>query len=552
MADIVFPAISALTAMANWKFIATEFVEAGGESGERLVWEKVKAALKNTGDGIGILNYSDFNHHDQKRYQADILLASRDWGMVVVEVKTCSIDSIVQVQASRWEMRHFYKRYIDPFKQAENQLWSILGRCNKQKALKNEVSGRAIVALPLITRDEWRSKGFEDDHHTCPPIIFADELGVVSIRNCLESRATILERGRSPHLLSDQQWKLLKNIILGNPKVADIQREENSNLYNSLSSASNSSYKESNNGSISQVSAPVVQSCRSHALKSFRDWMSEADLEQARIGMQIPPGPQRIRGIAGSGKTLLLCQKAARMHIQHPEWDIALIFFTRSLYELIPNTVRQWVEYWSDGEMTPDLENGKLKVMHAWGARDRPGLYSLLRNRANVSASVSSRPTGSIPERLAASCRRLLTTAHVEPMFDAILIDEGQDLVVDNEWRYEDKQAIYWLAWKALRPINSSDPNLRRLIWAYDEAQSLDSLGVPSYGAVFGNELGGVLSGQTTGPTYKGGISKSEVMRLSYPWPNFGCSSRHWHGAITHRRHAQWLHDKKRLGQNWI
>src|SRR3712207_8171993 len=33
--------------------------------------------------------------------------------------------------------------------------------------------------------------------------------------------------------------------------------------------------------------------------------------------------------------------------------------------------------------------------------------------------------------------------------FDAILIDEGQDLVVDNEiLKYDEKQPIYWLAYK--------------------------------------------------------------------------------------------------------
>ena len=50
---------------------------------------------------------------------------------------------------------------------------------------------------------------------------------------------------------------------------------------------------------------------------------------------QIPPGPQRIRGIAGSGKTRLLCQKAAWMHKEHPDWDIAYVFFTQALYDEI-------------------------------------------------------------------------------------------------------------------------------------------------------------------------------------------------------------------------
>jgi superfamily I DNA and RNA helicase len=60
---------------------------------------------------------------------------------------------------------------------------------------------------------------------------------------------------------------------------------------------------------------------------------------------------------------------------------------------------------------------------------------------------------------------------------------------------------------------------LKRLIWAYDEAQSLDALGIPSYGEVFGTDLGPDLSGSKSGPTYKGGIFKSEVMRRCYRTP---------------------------------
>lgn len=40
---------------------------------------------------------------------------------------------------------------------------------------------------------------------------------------------------------------------------------------------------------------------------------------------------QRIRGIAGSGKTVILCQKAALMHLKYPQWRIALVFF-REVY----------------------------------------------------------------------------------------------------------------------------------------------------------------------------------------------------------------------------
>jgi superfamily I DNA and RNA helicase len=511
--------------MADWEFIVTEFVDADGEEGERYIWEAVVKALKGTGEGIAILNYSDFHRDEQKRYQPDILLVSRDWGIAVIEVKTCGIDQILRIRANQWEMQNFYSRFISPFRQGENQLWQILKRCDRKDKLRDRVPGRVLVALPLISREEWRNQGFEDDHHTCPPIIFGDELGRRNLLNSLEHEASILQKGDSPFEPSDQQWKLLEGVIVGHPKaptpIQSVAPAAPVPLTVSTTTApvtENASSTESPTSGVSSVPTPTTPR-RIEVLAALRDWMSEVDIQQAKIGMQIPPGPQRIRGIAGSGKTLLLCQKAARMHIQHPDWDIALVFFTRSLYELLPDLVRQWLEYWSDGALSPDLEHGKLKVIHAWGSKDRPGLYSLLRDRAKMNAAVSEKPTGTIPERLAASCKRLLDNVKVEPMFDAILIDEGQDLAVSDEWKYGDKQAIYWLAWQALHPIHSKDSSLKRLIWAYDEAQSLDALGVPSYGEVFGDELGNALSGAKTGPTYKGGIKKSEVMKRCYRTP---------------------------------
>lgn len=478
--------------MSDWEFIVTEFVGSAGEDGERIIWESIVRALKGTGEGIACLNYTDFKHAQRVRYQPDILLVSRDWGIAVVEVKSCCIDQIVDIQANCWKMQDFYTQQMSPFKQGENQLRQILKRCDRRKSLRDRIPGRVIVALPCITREEWAVRGFEADHATCPPIIFGDELGKRSLLDAIEYRSCILERGESPFVLSDQDWLTLQHVIVGHRTIPEPD---------------------------APVVNPAPTRCRGDVLRKLNHWISEVDFQQARIAMQIPPGPQRIRGIAGSGKTLLLCQKAARMHLQHPDWDIALVFFTRSLYQLVPDILRFWLQHWSGDDIEPDFVNGKLKVLHAWGGRERTGLYSLLRDHHNLSVVVPDRMTGSLPDRLAASCKRLLETTEIVPMFDAILIDEGQDLVVRDELKYDDRQTIYWMAWQALRPIAPDRPDLRRLTWSYDEAQSLDSLKIPSYREVFGDELGAILSGQRTGATYKGGIQKSEVMKRCYRTP---------------------------------
>lgn len=481
--------------MSNWTWIATEFLSGAGEAGERLIWEAVAKALSGEGKGIGILNYTDFHHREQIRYQPDILLVSRDWGLAVIEVKTCTIDQIVKIQANQWQMHKFYNSQIYPFKQGEHQLRQILKRLDRQDLLRKRIPGRVLVALPLISRDDWLQRGFETDHHSCPPLLFGDQLNRRGILSCLLDQAIVLERGENPLKLKDSDWQSVETVILGHP------RSRQSISKNKL-----------------QAPLPTHITKRRDVLDSLNTWMSDIDLHQIKVGIQIPPGPQRIRGIAGSGKTILLCQKAVRMHLSHPDWDIVLVFFTRSLYDLIPPLIRHWLEYWSEDAIASDFQNGKLKILHAWGSEETPGFYSLLRNQAGISAMVRERPTGSYPERLAAACKRLLTEAPIAQQFDAILIDEGQDMTVGEELKYEDKQAIYWLAWQALRPIEP-ESKLKRLIWAYDEAQSLDALGVPSYGEIFGEALAPLLSGTQSGPTYQGGINKSEVMKRCYRTP---------------------------------
>ena len=102
----------------------------------------------------------------------------------------------------------------------------------------------------------------------------------------------------------------------------------------------------------------------------------------------------------------------------------------------------------------------------------------------------------------------------IPQVFDAILIDEGQDLVVNN-WKYQDKQPFYWLAYQALRPINSIHPQQKRLIWAYDEAQSLASLKIPTARELLGDKLGHLVTGK-----YPNGINKTEIMSRCYRTPH--------------------------------
>jgi superfamily I DNA and RNA helicase len=70
----------------------------------------------------------------------------------------------------------------------------------------------------------------------------------------------------------------------------------------------------------------VRDESRGAILKKIEREIANLDRWQKRAAIESPEGPQRIRGLAGSGKTIVLALKAAYLHAQHPDWTIAVVF----------------------------------------------------------------------------------------------------------------------------------------------------------------------------------------------------------------------------------
>ena len=479
------------------QFITTEPLTQSGYSGEKQVWEAVCQTFA-TRPCLGYWRYPIFALGSGVRKEPDILIADRELGLMVIEVKSIAIDCIRSISGHQWQFQNFYTTHGNPYQQGESQLYALLDYCDREPLLARHVRARAIVALPQITRSQWQERGF---HRlpTSPPILFrecfagddrAQYSPSVSLLEAIE-RAPLLRQGTP---LDNERWQLLLAVLAGTP------------LYRRRSR---------------RVLAPGRS--RALILAQARERLNPLDLQQERIGKEIPPGPQRIRGIAGSGKTVLLCQKAAQMHLKHPDWEIAIVFFTRALYEPIVELLDRWLQRFSGGELGYDRPNPKLRVLNAWGSRNRPGLYGLLCEATGVGRLAVNDLKGLPPNvALAKACCQLLEKTAIPQIFNAILIDEAQDLMVDDRHRFGDKQPFYWMAYQALKPANpenpqehpQEDPPLRRLIWADDEAQCLESANSPTAGALFGSQWSNLVTGQ-----YPGGIRKSEVMGRGYRTP---------------------------------
>lgn len=210
-------------------------------------------------------------------------------------------------------------------------------------------------------------------------------------------------------------------------------------------------------------------------MKAIERQIANMDAWQRKAALEIPDGPQRIRGLAGSGKTVVLARKAALLHRMHRDWDIVVTFHTRSLYQQFIDLIRRFsYEYIRD---EPDW--AKLRVMHAWGAYDRPGVYKELAERAGLVARDFGYASAVYGSKMAFAgiCDELLSAVksrNIEPIFDAVLIDEAQDL----------PPSFFQLLLDHCR-------DHKRIVWAYDEMQNLLGDEMPALATMFGVDENG-------------------------------------------------------------
>lgn len=453
------------------EFLPTVSLEA--TAGEEDVWNHLKEALRHE-EGYAFLRYPIFPEEADYRYEPDILLLHRQWGLIVIEVKGCRVDQVTALDGHVWRMTNWYRDHEAPAAQAEKQMFALRRHF---RDLTDRMRTHALVALPLVPEEEWAERGF--DGLPCNPrIIHENHLTPARLRKRLQE----LTHGATQTRMSDDDWQLACQVLGQRDVFAEIRGVRR---------------EETGQALIDGVRA-------SDAL------ITAMDLDQLKIGSEIPPGPQRIRGIAGSGKTLLLAMKAARMHLSHPDWDIAFTFNTKSLYQVVREHIRRFCRHFGNAE--PDWN--KLRVMHAWGNASETGLYrhvafisrQPVRSADWAAARILEQGSPdarfpSITDKFVHVCAELLASEAIQPCFDAILIDEGQDLFPE----------FYKIAYQALRPP-------KRLIWAYDEAQSLDHLRIPNAEALFGRDGEGKLLVDLAGQ-YPKGILKSHIMRKCYRTP---------------------------------
>lgn len=173
---------------------------------------------------------------------------------------------------------------------------------------------------------------------------------------------------------------------------------------------------------------------------------------------------ERIRGLAGSGKTVLLAMKAARLHKRFPDKKIAFVFYTKSLYTQATNLIRKYYNQIADDE--PNWDN--LQVLHSWGGQIvGNGFYYSICKSCGLPPKTLRQGT------LAEHCKELLDSNLLSELYDFILIDEAQDFPLE----------FFLLVQKVAK-------SPKKVVVAYDELQTTNDITIPEFEELFGETDG--------------------------------------------------------------
>jgi superfamily I DNA and RNA helicase len=221
----------------------------------------------------------------------------------------------------------------------------------------------------------------------------------------------------------------------------------------------------------------TTENSRGARLKQLEDSIANLDNLQGRAVIETVNGIQRIRGLAGSGKTIILALKAAYLHAQHPEWKIAVTFHTRAL----KGQFRRLINTFFIEQTNEEPDWNQLQILSSWGApggAERNGIYYSYCQQAgtqyfDLSGAKEQFAQGS---EFQGVCERALaeSTSPFDHLYDAILVDEAQDF----------SPAFLKLCYNLLSKS-------KRLVYAYDELQNLGSSSLPPPEEIFGNAADG-------------------------------------------------------------
>jgi superfamily I DNA and RNA helicase len=211
---------------------------------------------------------------------------------------------------------------------------------------------------------------------------------------------------------------------------------------------------------------------KAYKINEANDLIEKYDHYQMDAILGDMTGIQRIRGMAGSGKTVVLARKAVETFMAHRDWIIVITYSTRALKNQL---VRYVSKFYADKNEGEKYDPNKIRIMQAWGSASSVGVYYDVckHHKVNPLNFTEAKTKYGKNRAFSKACEELMREVpQMDKMYDCILIDEAQDF---------DKNFLYL----CLNVLGDD----KRLVYAYDELQQLNEETMPTPKEIFGKEI---------------------------------------------------------------
>jgi len=385
----------------------------------------------------------------------DIVIADKEYGIVIINLYDWYYEDIKYITSDIWNIND--EEMDNPFLILDDYATSLKSNFQSQRLLRNKINVNRVVIFPLITDEN---------------ILFSKMQGIN-----IEPYYEKIIFGKGLNLNYEDLWMKKSNLY-----------NEEADLFIAIMQGAGPL------NTLKRIEREKTYEKIGDAIKHINHKINVLAEEQHIAAIQIPDGPQRIRGMAGTGKTIILTMKAAYIHAYEPKAKILYTFHTQALYNQIMDLISKFYRSLKGTEPDWDI----MLVRHSWGTKYKEGVYT----RACSRNSIQQQPFSKSYDNPLDIVFTNLNSKQLEEEYDYVLIDEAQDFPPSFF------QVIYKL---------TKSP--KRIIFAYDELQSLNNIKTVDVEELFGkNKQGNYLVDFSKG-SYGNGIEMDYILRKSYRNP---------------------------------
>lgn len=372
-----------------------ETIKTTATAGERLMFHTLKHCLPD--------DYIVYYEPEIHGRHPDFVILGPDLGMVVLEVKDYTKNTLFQLNQDEWIIRTssgVHQTVKSPIKQARDYMYHISNVLKKDKNL-----------IQLEGKYKFNLK-FPMGYGAIFTRLYQKDFIQNGLFSILDPNLVLSRDEIDPDNENFSEEIFIEKII--NMFVVPFRLQQ-SLTHEEIQAIRYHLFPEV------RISAEFKQPVpyQDQLLLSLHD-IKIMDLHQENLAKQLGDKNRLIRGVAGSGKTLILVSRAKLLSKDHPDWKILILCYNITLSQNIKqmiNLMMQEPDSLFDFDFSGkhqaingDKSNITVRNFHQW-----------LKHDLKITE-----------DRLQTVLKLLENNEVIFPKYDAILIDEGQDF--QPEW----------------------------------------------------------------------------------------------------------------------